>query len=205
MAHSTEQEAFWEGSFGDEYTDRNRGPGLVAANMAFFSRALACTRNVGRILELGSNIGLNLMALRHLLPGAQLSAVEINDKAASELRANLPQVDLHVSSILDFQPRATWDLVFTKGVLIHIDPEKLPPVYDLMVRCSSRYVLVSEYYNPKPVEVTYRGHAGKLFKRDFAGEMLDRFPELSLIDYGFVYHRDPSFPQDDMTWFLMEK
>jgi len=205
MSHSTEQEAFWEGSFGNDYTDRNRGRGLVAANAAFFSRVLARTRKVGRVLELGSNMGLNLMALRGLLPGAQLSAVEINEKAASELQANLPEVDLHRTSILDFQPGATWDLVFTKGVLIHINPDKLPAVYDLMVRCSSRYVLVSEYYNPKPVEVTYRGHAGKLFKRDFAGEMLDRFPDLSLIDYGFVYHRDPNFPQDDMTWFLMEK
>ncbi|RPJ20106.1 MAG: pseudaminic acid biosynthesis-associated methylase [Planctomycetaceae bacterium] len=205
MVHGTEQEAFWEGSFGNEYTDRNRGPRLVAANTALFSHVLCRTRNVHRVLELGSNIGLNLMALRQLLPGARLSAVEINDKAACELTANLPDVDLHRASILEFQPRATWDLVFTKGVLIHIDPGKLPLVYDLMYCSSSRYVLVCEYYNRKPTEVTYRGHTGKLFKRDFAGDMLDRFPDLSLLDYGFVYHRDPNFPQDDMTWFLMEK
>jgi spore coat polysaccharide biosynthesis protein SpsF len=205
MAYSTEQEAFWQGGFGDEYTDRNRGPGLVAANAAFFSRVLARTRNVRCILELGSNRGLNLAALRQLLPEAQLSAVEINEKAASELAANLDAVDLHCTSILDFQPCTTWDLVFTKGVLIHINPEDLPAVYELIHCSASRYVLVAEYYNPKPVEVPYRGHAGKLFKRDFAGEMLDRFPDLSLLDYGFVYHRDPNFPQDDLTWFLMQK
>jgi hypothetical protein len=28
---------------------------------------------------------------------------------------------------------------------------------------------------------------------------------MHLCDYGFVYHRDPLFPQDDITWFLMEK
>jgi spore coat polysaccharide biosynthesis protein SpsF len=44
-----------------------------------------------------------------------------------------------------------------------------------------------------------------LFKRDFAGEMMDRYPDLKLLDYGFVYHRDPAFPDDDITWFLMEK
>jgi spore coat polysaccharide biosynthesis protein SpsF len=64
---------------------------------------------------------------------------------------------------------------------------------------------VCEYYNPTPVEVTYRGHEQALFKRDFAGEMLDAFPELTLVDYGFTYHRDPKFPLDDSTWFLMEK
>lgn len=201
----TEQEAFWHGTFGNEYTDRNRGPEWIAANLAFFSRVLSSTQEVNSVIELGSNIGLNLTALRLLLPDAKLSAVEINTRAAAELKASLPDVDLHVSSILDFQPRATWDLVFTKGVLIHLNPDKLHSVYDLIYRISSRYVLVAEYYNPSPVEINYRGHAGKLFKRDFAGEMLDRFPLLTLIDYGFVYHRDSNFRQDDITWFLMQK
>ncbi|QVL50178.1 MAG: hypothetical protein KFB96_06875 [Thiocapsa sp.] len=44
-----------------------------------------------------------------------------------------------------------------------------------------------------------------MFKRDFAGEMLDRYPDLELIDYGFIYRRDPVFPQDDMTWFLLQR
>lgn len=205
MTRTTEQETFWEGDFGNEYVDRNQGPRLVASKTAFFSKVLARAHSVNSVLELGSNIGLNLVALRHLLPAAQLSAVEINQKAASELQSKLPDVNLHVKSILEFQPEATWDLVFTKGVLIHINPDKLPTVYELIHRASSRYVLVAEYYNPKPTEITYRGHAGKLFKRDFAGEMLDKFPDLHLVDYGFVYHRDPHFPQDDSTWFLLEK
>ena len=32
-----------------------------------------------------------------------------------------------------------------------------------------------------------RGHSDRLFKRDFAGEMMDRHPQLQLIDYGFAY------------------
>lgn len=205
QARATEQEVFWRSDFGDEYVDRNRGSGWIAANSALFSSVLARTRDVRTILELGSNIGLNLMALRQLLPAAELSAVEINEKAASELKRSLPDVDLHVSSIHEFRPDTAWDLVFTKGVLIHINPDTLPAVYELMHRASSRYVLVSEYYSPKPAELEYRGHSGKLFKRDFAGEMLDMFPDLSLVDYGFVYHRDACFPQDDTTWFLLEK
>ena len=205
MIHGTEQETFWDGDFGNEYVDRNKGPGYVAANTAFFSKVLARTQRVQSVLELGSNIGLNLMAFQHLLPAAKLSAVEINQKAASELKSKLPDVALHVGSIIDFQPNAKWDLVLTKGVLIHINPDKLPIVYELMYHTSSRYLLVVEYYNREPVEVTYRGHTGKLFKRDFAGDLLDKFPDLSLIDYGFSYHRDTNFPQGDGTWFLMEK
>ena len=205
MTRSTEQEKFWETEFGNEYSDRNRGDHWIASNTAFFSRVFSRTRDVKSVLELGSNIGLNLQALQKLLPNAKLSSVEINEKAADELEKNLPDVELHVTSILEFEPQCTWDFVFTKGVLIHINPDKLPDVYDLMYACSSRYLLISEYYNPKPVEVAYRGHSGRLFKRDFAGEIMDRFPDVSLIDYGFSYHRDSNFPQDDMTWFLMEK
>ena len=92
-----------------------------------------------------------------------------------------------------------------KGVLIHIAPEQLEGVYEKLYQASRRYILIAEYYNPTPVSVPYRGHADRLFKRDFAGEMLDRYPDLELVDYGFVYHRDPLFPQDDMTWFLLAR
>ena len=95
--------------------------------------------------------------------------------------------------------------MLTKGVLIHINPEYLDQVYDSIYKSCAKYICVCEYYNPTPVEVNYRGYQGKLFKRDFAGDILDRFSDLRLIDYGFVYHRDNQFPQDDATWFLLEK
>jgi pseudaminic acid biosynthesis-associated methylase len=205
MPYATEQEVFWQGVFGDEYIGRNQGPGWVASNTAFFANVLGHTAGVRSVLELGSNIGLNLMALRQLLPDAALSAVEINERAAERLKANVPGIDLHLTSILQFEPRDTWDLVFTKCVLIHIPPERLADVYDLLYRCSREYILVAEYYNPTPMEVVYRGHTARLFKRDFAGEMLDAYPDLRLVGYGFVYQRDASFPQDDVTWFLLRK
>ena len=97
------------------------------------------------------------------------------------------------------------DLVLIKGVLIHIHPNELQNVYKLLYKASRKYICIAEYYNPSPVEVKYRGHEGKLFKRDFAGEIMEQFSDLELIDYGFVYHRDSNFPQDDTTWFLLEK
>lgn len=35
--------------------------------------------------------------------------------------------------------------------------------------------------------------------------MMDMFPDLKLIDYGFAYRRDSVFPMDDLNWFLLEK
>ena len=74
-----------------------------------------------------------------------------------------------------------------------------------MVNSTLRYVLLAEYYNKTPVDIEYRGYKNKLFKRDFAGELLSKHPEMSLVDYGFCYHRDNLFPNGDITWFLMQK
>lgn len=200
----TEQEQFWAGDFGDEYTLRNQGVNWVASNIACFAKILAYTDTVRSVIEFGANLGLNLQAIRYLLPEVKLSAIEINQKAVEELQ-RLGGIKVYHESILDFSPDYTRDLVLIKGVLIHINPNNLPQVYDLLYNTSSHYICIAEYYNPSPVEITYRGHTGKLFKRDFAGDMLNRFSNLKLVDYGFVYHRDKKFPQDDITWFLLEK
>ena len=200
----TPQEGFWAGEFGDAYTDRNTGPRWIASNLSLFSRILASTRDVRSVLELGANRGLNLFALRQLLPDAKLSAVEINAKAVEELR-KLDWLQVTHASLLDFTPVAAVDFVLIKGVLIHLNPDVLPAVYDLLHAASRRFVCIVEYYNPSPVSIAYRGHTDRLFKRDFAGELLAKHADLRLVDYGFIYHADPNFPQDDLTWFLLEK
>jgi spore coat polysaccharide biosynthesis protein SpsF len=96
------------------------------------------------------------------------------------------------------------EMVLTKGLLIHIPPERINDVYDKLYKHSRRYIVICEYYNPVPVEIPYRGHAGRLWKRDFAGEIMERFPDVKLLDYGFVYHGD-EYPQDDITWFILTK
>jgi len=148
---------------------------------------------------------MNLKALKLLSPAQEQYAIEINSDAVKVLEESISKENIYNTSILDFLPERTWDLVLIKGVLIHINPDMLGQVYDKLVSSTGRYLLVAEYYNPSPVAISYRGHSERLFKRDFAGEILDRHSEMSLIDYGFAYHRDPRFPQDDITWFLMEK
>lgn len=195
---------FWKEEFGGDYHARQKesNVGGVISNTVLFSKILSKAKGVRRVIELGCGTGQNLAALNKLGDDMALMGVEINEKAALEV----PCGYVFRGSILDFQPPAQEyvDLAFTKGVLIHIPPEDLCRAYDVLYRSSSKYILICEYYNPTPVEVEYRGHSGKLWKRDFAGEMMDSYHGLELIDYGFAYHRD-QFPQDDLTWFLMEK
>ena len=202
--YETEQERFWAGEFGNAYIDRNRRPEQLAAKTALLAKILLSAGPVTSVLELGANVGLNLEAFHALLPAAEFAAVEINHKAAAELR-RFDWLKTYESSVFELKPQAPADLVLTSGLLIHIHPEKLPDVYRAMYAASRRYICLIEYYNPTPMEVPYRGEREKLFKRDFAGELLDAYPGLRLCAYGFQYHRDPNFPVDDTTWFLLER
>lgn len=203
--YATPQEAFWAGQFGTEYISRNDSQHLLAANLNFFTKALKQVGKISTCLELGANIGMNLKALQLLYPDTDLKAAEINPDAAAKLRDLIGQNNVYEGSIFDYPVSDKVDLALIKGVLIHINPDKLNIVYEKLYQASSRYVLVAEYYNPSPVAINYRGHNDRLFKRDFAGELLDKYSDLVLIDYGFAYHRDPAFPQDDITWFLLGK
>lgn len=201
----TEQESFWAGEFGADYIGRNQGDKLLASNLNFFGKALRGARNPQSCIEFGANIGMNLKALKLLYPGIDASAIEINGEAAQQLADVIPADQVFNQSILDFKPSRTYDLTLIKGVLIHLNPDVLPEVYDRLVETTGRYLVVAEYYNPSPVAIPYRGHDDRLFKRDFAGEIMERHRSLKLVDYGFAYRHDPDFPQDDITWFLMEK
>lgn len=202
--YKTEQEEFWAGEFGTQYINRNCDRKMLAGKIAMFSKILDSCDKIESILELGSNIGLNLKAFSLLLPETNLSAVEINKDAVVELR-KLEINEVFNESILEFSTEERYDLTFTSGVLIHINPDELETVYEKLYTHSKKYILVAEYYNPVPVEIDYRGHSQKLFKRDFAGEIMEKYPDLKLINYGMTYSKDKDFYHDDLNWFLMEK
>ena len=205
MNYTTEQESFWAGKFGSDYIKRNKGEKLLASNLNFFTKALNQSHKLDSCIEFGANIGMNLRALKLLFPHLQLEGIEINLDACHHLTEVIGETNTHCTSIFDYKPSKQFDLSLIKGVLIHINPDKLNLVYEQLYKSSKKYILIGEYYNPAPVSISYRGHKDKLFKRDFAGEFLDKYNDVRIVDYGFAYHRDPSFPQDDITWFLLEK
>lgn len=205
MKFNTDQENFWAGEFGDDYISRNIGLDALASNINFFVRSLKVAGKLNSCLEFGANAGVNLHALKLLFPNIELRAIEINKKAIAELSKFIPPTKIFDGSILDYEAKYQVEMSLVKGVLIHINPDLLPRVYEKLYQSTSRYILVAEYYNPTPVSIPYRGHQDRLFKRDFAGELLESYDDLKLIDYGFLYKGDPAFPQDDITWFLLEK
>ena len=203
-----QQESEWAGQFGAEYS--RRSPGDPFSNRVFFIKALGARIVQGQIqsvIEFGAGTGANLQALRQLLTTkARIDAVEINGEAMEVLLARGCANVVYQSSMLSWtNPKeGEYDLAMVKGVLIHIPPKHLPMAYQALYTASRRFILLAEYFAPTHTEIEYRGRRDMLWKGPHAYEMLDAYPDLRLLEYGFVSKRDPH-PQDDLNWWLLEK
>jgi pseudaminic acid biosynthesis-associated methylase len=193
---------FWKGDFGNEYTERNVG--LEENNYHMFNKIFNAKfkfdNHINSIIEYGSGSGMNIKALKRIFPDAEFTAVEINEKACEELD-KIDNILIIEDSVINGD-NGSYDLVISKGLLIHIHPNDINTVYNNIYKSSKKYILICEYYNPVEVEIPYRGNAGKLWKRDYIRPFLDY--GCSLLDYGFISKYDDS-PQDDLTWALFEK
>lgn len=189
-------EVMWSGQFGNEYVERS--PGNVDANVEFFKKALPQPYPES-IIEFGAGCGNNLRAISILSPDTEFTAVEINEEA---LKKQPDFVEQYQVSMLDYKPNKIFELSMTKGVLIHIHPVDLNTAYQVLYDSSSRWILICEYFNPTPIALNYQGAEGRLWKRDFCSEMLEKFDDLRCVQYGFTHKMDG---QDNLTFFLMEK
>lgn len=204
----TKQVEFWQGQFGNEYTDRNAAAAdQIRARTAMWSRILHST--VGAppksFIEVGANLGLNLRALKNI-SDAEMIAVEPNAGARERLVADkvVTSENVHdgIAANLPLEDGSA-DLSFTSGVLIHIHPDDLLASYREIHRVSRRYVVSVEYFADQPTEINYRGNEGFLFKRDFGGFWLENFDDLQLLDYGFSWKAVTGL--DNLTWWIFEK
>ena len=199
-----EQEKFWSGNFGNNYTKRLPTKLLLANNISFFKKILKKNYKINSLIELGANNGSNILAIKKIKKKLNnITAVEINSNACKQLE-KIKKISVINKPISKLKIKDKFDLVLLKGVLIHVNPNQLKKIYKKISTLSPKYVLIAEYYNPYPIKIDYRHHKNKLFKRDFAGEFVANNRNFKIVDYGFVYKKD-KFPQDDLTWFLIKK
>lgn len=194
-----EQLNAWKSEFGDAYTERNvydpdkRLPAF---------REMVGDLHIKRILEVGCNIGNNLITLSKI-SNYELIGIEPNKHAIEKGRARSTSMSLIEGSGFDVPfVDSYFDLVFTVGVLIHIAPQNMPKIIDEMYRVSNKYLLVVEYHANEETKVPYHGKDNLLFKRNFKKAFLERKPDIECIKEGFWKSEDGF---DDCAWHLFRK
>lgn len=190
MTKTTEQMAAWQGTFGKEYTDRNaltldemeelyrKNFGVTRSDLN--RRFLSGMDNSTRILEVGCNIGNQLLSLQKM--GFQnLCGIELQPYAVKHCMQRTHHIHGVCASAFNIPFKdGHFDLVFTSGVLIHIHPSDVVDVMKEIHRCTKDYIWGVEYCAPEYTEVTYRGQANLLWKTDFAALYLREFRDLVL-------------------------
>lgn len=201
-----EQEKFWSSEIADSYMQENDNYdfdlGLEAWAKILHSVDIS---NLNSVLECGCNVGRNLRILEKLLPSTTLNVIEINEKALGVAKSRHNIERDFCGSIKDCDFNQKFNLVFTSGVLIHINPDDLLISMKKLYEMSSKYILLIEYFNRTSVTIKYRDSENKLFKRDF-GKLFQENFECTLVDYGFLWgHIYDLAGFDDVTWWLFEK
>ncbi len=193
-----------EEDYYNQYVDKSALELLLASNISIWSKIINNTRDVKSCLEFGCNIGNDIIAINKLLPKCEISGIESNIKVAEILNQYEFVKDVYNQSILQYKVDYKRDLTIIKGILRRIAPYKLEKLYEKLYDASNKYILIADYYSP--VKSSFDKSNSEQTTNDYAGDMLKKYPDLRIIDYGFYYHGDNNFNQNgDMTWFLLEK
>lgn len=181
----------WTGDFGRDYTDRNilsltkleraykdrYGVTRIEMNRMFLGKL---NRSI-RILEVGSNIGNQLICLQKL-GFKNLYGIEPQDYAIEFSRKSAIGINIMRGNIFDIPFKDEYfDLVFTSGVLIHISPQDIHKAMKEIYRCARRYIWGFEYFSERYTRVVYRGQKKLLWKADFLELYRRLFKDLKLV------------------------
>jgi len=201
---STLQEEVWKTDFGAEYNKRNvfdndaldevytSDIGITRTGMN--KRFLGSLDREIKILEVGCNIGLQLVNLQQI-GFKNLYGIDIQRHALDLARERTKDLNVILASAYDIPFKdGYFDLVFTNRVMIHLNPSEINKAVKEIVRCSKKYIYGSEYYSDRPTEIkNYHGLNNIAWKRDFAGLYSELFPNLKLLKeekYKYTFNDD---------------
>lgn len=191
----------WRGDFGKAYTDRNVVDWRTRVGAL---QGILGGLEIMSVLEIGCNRGHNLAALRDVLgPACSVAGVEPQEYARSIAHQDFPDSEVREGTVysVPFED-ATFDLVLTSGVLIHVPLDRLDTALSEVRRLSRRYVLAIEYFAEEETTIEYRGHDDLLWKRDFGAHYQRLFPALTLISTGDLTLEEGF---DDARWWLFAR
>jgi len=137
-----------------------------------------------RILDVGCNIGMELVSFPNY---ADLTGVDSNLLALKKAEQRLPYFKFKQGNITNLDiPDNSYDMVFDRGVMIHLDDNEVDIAMHEMFRVSRKYVMNLEYLGEDGKRIEWRG-GEPLFYRD----MINRWK-----DYNVNIISDVKIPYD---------
>jgi len=134
----------------NKYTDDNKGN--IQNEFSKFIYFLSLGLGAKKICEAGCNIGNNLSSFPE---NFEIYGIDMNKNALEKAKKRYPNFSFKKTDLKQTGfPDSSFDLVFTRGVLIHIPTKDLDNVLKEFVRISKKWILNFEYF----------GEDGKMIK-----------------------------------------
>ena len=110
---------------------------------------------IDSVLEIGCGVGDNLKNFE----GKRVVGIDLSDFAIAKAKKKYPKFEFLVGNILEMKIEEKFDLVFTCGVIEHIQPRCLEQIFKEMFSISNKYILNIEAYDKTEHEIDW--HRGK--------------------------------------------
>ena len=160
LVESSKSESHWAGPFGERYARQFiftpeeldahwvKEWGIERSRIVGAFCDKICHAGMD-ILEVGCNVGNQLAMLQHLywFSGDRLHGIDINEWAVGEACRRGFSARVASMRSLPFEDKS-FDLVFTCGVVSHIEPEHVSGVMREIGRVARKWVFGTEYSSP---------------------------------------------------------
>lgn len=146
----------------DEYTKENEES--FQEPLSNFIYNVSLVLGAKKILEAGCNIGNNL---RSFPSDSEVFGLDMNEKALEIAKSRSPNFNFKQGSLtkIPFEDNF-FDLVFTRGVLIHIHPDDVSDAMKELLRVSKKWIFNLEYFGEDNKMIKWKRGDKLLWYRD---------------------------------------
>lgn len=157
--------------------------------------ALRSLEPIGGLLEIGCNVGPNLLRIQEIYPEMQLAGIDVNEDVLERAKKILPKPMFKQGSVLEipFEDKS-FGVVLCDAVFIYVDPDHILQAMKEITRVASKGVILIEWYDESLLGVVKDYH----WARDYAnllGELgfevkevkINEWPTKNWEKNGYIY------------------
>jgi SAM-dependent methyltransferase len=146
----------------NEYTQENESSFQKSLSNFIYDTSLVL--GAKKVLEAGCNVGNNL---RSFPSDSNVFGLDMNEKALIKAKSQLPNFNFKQGTLtkIPFEDNY-FDLVFTRGVLIHIHPDEMNDVMKEILRVSKKWIFNLEYFGEDNKMIKWKRGDELLWYRD---------------------------------------
>jgi len=146
----------------DKYTDDNKEN--IQNEISKFIYFVCLGLGAKKICEAGCNVGNNLSSFPE---NFSVYGIDMNEYSLQKAEEKYPNFVFNVEGISKTSfSDSFFDLVFTRGVLIHIHPDEVDKVLEEFLRISNRWIFNLEYFGEEEKMIDWKRGKDLLWYRN---------------------------------------